>query len=366
MPPIRSIFVHLLRKAWKKPLSTLFTLVISLGLIVPVVLYHLLAYRLANDPRLVPESFRHAKNILLVTAHPDDETLFFSPSILYRSEDPSVTRALLVLSLGDYRGLGHIRRTELQRSCASLGIREERCVCLDKEEMQDNPQQWWEEDRIQAVVVKYLQRWDVDLIITFDRGGISGHINHRAVSSAIRFSFSGRIIQALFVSPPVRDSVVTIGKDKTPHHDAYTEMAFLVSNWHAYFRARAAFAQHQSQYSWDRNLYLVILPDFVKHMKRDPSGGGFTHLGKDGVLRTVSGDREVVDARGLTPAEIEFFLKVVPLEPGQKEDFQGVDGMKVTDHDALFHPAPGILPAKADGELVKKNQTAYLEAQGEK
>lgn len=69
--------------------------------------YWLLAYRLTNDPRLVPRAFRQAKNILFVTAHPDDESLFFSPSVLYRSDDPAVTRGLLVLSAGMYNAQRH-------------------------------------------------------------------------------------------------------------------------------------------------------------------------------------------------------------------------------------------------------------------
>ncbi|KAF7586063.1 hypothetical protein BBP40_009629 [Aspergillus hancockii] len=111
-----------------------------------------------------------------------------------------------------------------------------------------------------------------------------------------------------------------------------------------------------------------ILPDFVKHMKRDPSGKGFIHLGKDGVLRTISGDYEVVDARGLNPEEIKNFLDVVPSELVPKEDFSDVDGRKVNSQ-ALFHPAPGILPKKPTEEeaaerrkLIKQRQEAYLRA----
>ena len=40
------------------------------------------------------------------------------------------------------------------------------------------------------------------------------------------------------------------------------------------------------------NMMTPRLSLVVKHMKRDPSGGGFTHLG---VLRTVSGEYEVFD-----------------------------------------------------------------------
>jgi LmbE family N-acetylglucosaminyl deacetylase len=38
--------------------------------------------------------------VLLITAHPDDESLFFTPSILYHVGHPHVTRHLLVLSSG--------------------------------------------------------------------------------------------------------------------------------------------------------------------------------------------------------------------------------------------------------------------------
>lgn len=73
---------------------TLLIVAASLGL------YLLLAYSLANDPRLVPIAFQEAKSILLVTAHPDDETLFFSPTITYRRDDANVKRSLLVISSG--------------------------------------------------------------------------------------------------------------------------------------------------------------------------------------------------------------------------------------------------------------------------
>jgi hypothetical protein len=107
-------------------------------------------------------------------------------------------------------------------------------------------------------------------------------------------------------------------------------------------------------------------------MKRDPSGKGFTHLGKDGVLRTLSANDEVVDARGLAPEQIQSILDTFPSELVQKEDFRGVDGTKVTSHEGLFHPAPGILPTKPSEEeaaerrrMVKESQEAYMRAKGE-
>jgi hypothetical protein len=86
------------RRKLARIVSSLFVIVALTALC----LYVLLAYYLANDPRLVPVAFQHAKSILLVTAHPDDETLFFSPSITYRRDDPHVQRALLAISSGRF------------------------------------------------------------------------------------------------------------------------------------------------------------------------------------------------------------------------------------------------------------------------
>jgi N-acetylglucosaminylphosphatidylinositol deacetylase len=90
---------HLGRRASRRKSSLLFLFFTSL-LVLPVILYFLLAYFVAGDPRLLPLAFRDARSVLLVVAHPDDECLFFGPSILNAWGNPNVGRALLVLSSG--------------------------------------------------------------------------------------------------------------------------------------------------------------------------------------------------------------------------------------------------------------------------
>jgi hypothetical protein len=91
---------HFGRRASRRKSSLLFLFFTSL-LVVPVILYIVLAYMVAGDPRLLPLAIRNARSVLLVVAHPDDECLFFGPSILnVWAEDRSVGRALLVLSSG--------------------------------------------------------------------------------------------------------------------------------------------------------------------------------------------------------------------------------------------------------------------------
>jgi N-acetylglucosaminylphosphatidylinositol deacetylase len=70
-------------------------------LIVPVLLQLLLAYVVGNDARLLPPALHQAKSLLIVTAHPDDECLFFAPSILgVLDKNPNIVGGLLVLSTG--------------------------------------------------------------------------------------------------------------------------------------------------------------------------------------------------------------------------------------------------------------------------
>lgn len=52
----------------------------------------------------------------------------------------------------------------------------------------------------------------------------------------------------------------------------------------------------------------------MKHIKRDPIGGGFTYLGKDSVLHTISGNYEVLNAHGLSPEQINTFLDIMLVE----------------------------------------------------
>lgn len=70
-------------------------------LIIPLVLQWLLAYIVGRDARLLPPELLHANNVLIVTAHPDDECLFFSPTILgVLDRNRAINGGLLVMSTG--------------------------------------------------------------------------------------------------------------------------------------------------------------------------------------------------------------------------------------------------------------------------
>jgi hypothetical protein len=73
---------------------------LTIILILCITLQILLAYAISKDPRLFPAQLQRAKNVLIVTAHPDDETLFFAPSILGVLSGGKTKGGLVVLSNG--------------------------------------------------------------------------------------------------------------------------------------------------------------------------------------------------------------------------------------------------------------------------
>ena len=74
--------------------------ILFLVFVVPLFLQFLLAYLVGRDPRVLPSALQQAKNLLIVTAHPDDECLFFAPSILAVLDSTETKGGLLVLSTG--------------------------------------------------------------------------------------------------------------------------------------------------------------------------------------------------------------------------------------------------------------------------
>lgn len=86
------------RRAWRWMLRGA-----VVAMVLPVLLQWLVAYVVGSDARILPPQLLTAKNLLIVTAHPDDECLFFAPSILgVLDRNRAVTGGLLVMSTGAY------------------------------------------------------------------------------------------------------------------------------------------------------------------------------------------------------------------------------------------------------------------------
>lgn len=196
---------------------------------------------------------------LLVTAHPDDESMFFIPTLRHmlspNPNEPNYKNKKIVhalcLSNGDYRDTsdGPIRTKEMHAACSIIGIdasslqnsssTDGTCevssvTVLDDDRMRDGPNEVWATNVVAKTVLEYLQKAVPSLVqqdiqpsdktewkfmdhtakrstssadtednnyfinvnlLTFDERGVSGHPNHVDVFKGIRFLFDEKCRQ---------------------------------------------------------------------------------------------------------------------------------------------------------------------------
>jgi hypothetical protein len=96
------------------------------------------------------------------------------------------------------------------------------------------------------------------------------------------------------------------------------------------------------------------LSQILKGLKHDLTLNGVFSLGKDGVLRSLTADREVVDAVALRPELIKALLDRMPYNPQAEIDYRGVDGTKVP-QEKWFHPDRSLLPAPFNPPEERRN-----------
>ncbi|KAJ5107123.1 hypothetical protein N7456_003798 [Penicillium angulare] len=143
------------------------------------------------------------KRIVLLIAHPDDEAMFFAPSVLGLTK-PELGNHLkiLCLSTGDADGLGETRKKELQKSALQLGLRDESDVFVvdDPSRFPDSMTKDWSAEDVSSLLAsafapdlaaslngskkldpKKAPASTIDVIMTFDKHGVSNHINHRSL-----------------------------------------------------------------------------------------------------------------------------------------------------------------------------------------
>ncbi|KAL8956999.1 MAG: hypothetical protein Q9193_005619 [Seirophora villosa] len=147
------------------------------------------------------------KRICLLIAHPDDEAMFFSPALLALTRQHTGNHVkILCLSNGDADGLGKVREKELVASAAILGLRSRGDVLvLDSPEFRDGMDTRWDKGKIVEVLREAFggqaskQRdpdgdaptATIDVLVTFDRYGVSGHPNHIALYHGARAWLDG-------------------------------------------------------------------------------------------------------------------------------------------------------------------------------
>lgn len=125
------------------------------------------------------------RNVLLVIAHPDDESMFFSPTINHlRSSGHNVY--ILCMSTGNADGVGAVRKEELYRASSILKVPPQQVTVMDHPDFQDGFGKIWNTSTLSVIMEKKIRDQGIDIIITFDNYGVSGHCNHRDVHHGVR------------------------------------------------------------------------------------------------------------------------------------------------------------------------------------
>jgi len=229
------------------------------------------------------------RRILLVTAHPDDESYFFAPTLLALLDHKRELRPTvysLCLSIGDADGLGELRVGELNDSLDVLGVDTDKRRLISHPELQDNITVEWDPRIISNVVEHYARQDRIDTILTFDRNGVSGHPNHRSIPSGIiqLLSSNSTDLQPLprlytLVSVPLTVKFTGLlaaayAKLKTSllevighpfaflvlpsPHDKLIHRPVFISGVKEFLTTLSAIRQHKSQLVWFRLLYAAF------------------------------------------------------------------------------------------------------------
>jgi len=104
--------------------------------------------------------------------------------------------------------------------------------------------------------------------------------------------------------------------------------------------------------TWDRSDPAQQALSRLINLKHDSTLHGISILSRDGVMRSLTADRRVVDAVGLTPAQIAMWIDRWPEGSRMREsEFDdGADGTKVPKV-KWFLPDERLVPAPASEEL---------------
>ncbi|KAF8589120.1 LmbE-like protein [Ramaria rubella] len=225
-----------------------------------------LLFVFCNNGATLPSEFTGTtQRILFLTAHPDDECMFFAPTILFLSQTSTPIYSLC-LSVGNAEGLGKTREQELRKSLQVLGIRRERSQLLDHPLLQDNFTREWSSEIIAEVVKSYVVTHNITVILTFDELGISQHPNHISLPVGVSHLLSSPSVPQLQLF--TLKTVPLLQKYTGPVSHTLAKLWLwlpwassgqtYISGIGGYRIALLAMYQHQSQLVWFRWLYVLF------------------------------------------------------------------------------------------------------------
>ncbi|KAF5911930.1 hypothetical protein HPG69_015908 [Diceros bicornis minor] len=204
--------------------------------------------------------------------------MFFAPTVL------GLARLrhrlfLLCFSAGNYYNQGEIRKKELLQSCDVLGIPpssvmvidnrgkawiyKKRCssCALPSRDFPDDPGVQWDTEHVASVLLWHIEENGINLVVTFDAGGVSGHSNHVALYAAVRILHSeGKLPKGCSVLTLQSVNVLRkyISLLDLPFSLLHTQDVLFMLTSKEVAQAKRAMSCHRSQLLWFRRLYVLF------------------------------------------------------------------------------------------------------------
>lgn len=199
----------------------------------------------------------HKPKALLVIAHPDDEAMFFGPSIRYFAGVGEVF--VLCLTNGDFEGIGEVRSEELIKSCKHLQVPRDNVKIVENKALPDNPTYCWDVKDVADEVSTFVKTVQPDVILTFDQFGVSGHVNHIATSFGVKYAFRHNMLPEQCTLYEL--STVNLIRKYSSFMDCYISSLsniYSIASLGDVVRINSAMKAHRSQLVWFRRLYVMF------------------------------------------------------------------------------------------------------------
>ena len=124
-------------------------------------------------------------SVALIIAHPDDEIMFWTPTITTFISN-NISMKILCLSNGNYDGLGELREKEFDDVSRELNFPDNQILNIP--ELQDNITKKWEPSIVSQQIEDFLKyNPDVKTILTFDENGVTKHPNHISCYNGLKY-----------------------------------------------------------------------------------------------------------------------------------------------------------------------------------
>ncbi|XP_041096762.1 N-acetylglucosaminyl-phosphatidylinositol de-N-acetylase isoform X2 [Polyodon spathula] len=166
-----------------------------------------------------------------------------------------------ICSHGNYYNQGEIRKKELLKSCGVLGIPAAHLTVIDCSELPDHPRVQWDTDLVSTLILKQVEASTINLVLTFDKSGVSGHNNHITLYRSLRYlSCAGKLPEGCCA---VALETVNIFRKYVSIFELpiswFSASDFISIIWKKeYGQAKRAMCCHDSQMLWFRQVYLLF------------------------------------------------------------------------------------------------------------